>query len=141
MTVIDRAIDRAKKEEGFCGKIYKCPAGKLTIGYGHNCEDNSITRMAAEFILNDDLICAEQTLFSFCPEYERLDDVRRYVLLDMCFNMGWGALKKFEKMFLAIRNRDFEEAARQILDSKYAKEDVPNRANRNAQMMKTGIEI
>jgi GH24 family phage-related lysozyme (muramidase) len=31
-----------KKDEGFRGCSYKCSAGKITIGYGHNIEDNPI---------------------------------------------------------------------------------------------------
>jgi lysozyme len=137
MTVLDRAIDRAKQEEGFCGKAYRCPAGKITIGYGHNCEDSAITRMAAEFILHDDLICAEQTLWSFCPEYAALDEVRQSVLLDMCFNMGWGSLSKFVKMFEAIRKEDWKSAANEIVCSAYGMQ-VVLRSDRNAKMMLTG---
>lgn len=36
MTLIpDKAISMTKKFEGFKAKPYTCPAGKLTIGYGH----------------------------------------------------------------------------------------------------------
>ena len=31
----DVAIALIKRFEGFCAKVYTCPAGKPTIGYGH----------------------------------------------------------------------------------------------------------
>jgi lysozyme len=35
MKTSQTGIDFIKKYEGFSAKIYLCPAGKPTIGYGH----------------------------------------------------------------------------------------------------------
>ena len=44
-----------KLAEGLSLKPYRCPAGKLTIGYGHNLEANGISEEIANQLLHEDL--------------------------------------------------------------------------------------
>jgi lysozyme len=55
----------------------------------------------------------------------------------MAYNLGIGRLSKFKKMIAALDSRDYELAAKEMLDSTYAKQ-VKGRAKRNAHMMETG---
>jgi len=48
--MIEKAIERAKKFEGFSPTPYICPAGKITIGYGLNLERGSYTNMVKDII-------------------------------------------------------------------------------------------
>ena len=52
----------------------------------------------------------------------------------MAYNMGSVRWPKFTE---AVKKGDFDKAAEEIMDSKYAKQ-VGNRAKRNAKIMKTG---
>ena len=57
-----RLIDAIKKFEGCSLTAYKCPAGVLTIGYGHTKDVKSgdrITQYQAEQFLREDLAPAE----------------------------------------------------------------------------------
>ena len=56
--------DRIKKEEKMMLNMYKCSAGKLSIGYGHNLEDKSISKRAAEVIFEDDFNDALEQTFT-----------------------------------------------------------------------------
>ena len=47
----------------------------------------------------------------------------------MAFNLGLHRLKKFKRMFAALNKKDYEGAAKEGLDSKWAKQ-VYNRARR-----------
>ena len=58
----------------------------------------------------------------------------RMVLCDMCFNMGIKGLLKFKLFLEAIEDVDYQTAAEELLNSKYATQ-VPNRAKRNAQLV------
>ena len=135
------ALEIIKGNEGFREKVYTCTAGKLTIGYGLNLEDRGVRPDEAEFIAKN--IISE---ISAELKRERLigrgnGEVREAVLIDMAYNLGIEGLYKFKKMLKAYREHDYDEAARQLLDSRYALQ-VPNRANRNAAMMLTGeIEL
>ncbi|SAL14719.1 lysozyme family protein [Caballeronia telluris] len=63
----------------------------------------------------------------------------------MCFNTGIGRLLGFAKIIAAARARDYTRAAVEMLDSKWAREDVgigtavtPGRALRLANLMRAG---
>ena len=62
MKASQRLIDFIKKAEGCSLIAYKCPAGVLTIGYGHTKDVKSgdkITQYQAEQFLREDLAPAE----------------------------------------------------------------------------------
>lgn len=40
MKISQKGLDLIKEFEGFRGSPYRCPAGKLTIGYGHVIDPN-----------------------------------------------------------------------------------------------------
>ena len=128
-----------KQNEGLRLTPYKCTAGKLTIGWGRNLDDQGITLNEAELMLNHDInlcITSIREIFGD-PLYWTFSDSVKIVLTDMMFNLGVTRFKKFKKMIQAVRDEDWPEAARQLLDSRYAKQ-VPNRANRNADAMRRG---
>ena len=70
--------------------------------------------------------------------FNKLDENRRVVLIDMAFQMGTSGMLGFTDMINALRAERWYEAANECLDSKYAREDTPNRANRNAEILRTG---
>lgn len=138
ITNFEKIATYTRQFEGLRLKPYTCPSGKLTIGYGHNLEDNGITKEMAEDLLYLDLEVANMECYAKIPCYSILDDGRRFVLLDMCFNMGINKLLTFKKMLSALNKKDFVEAKKQLLDSKYARQ-VGNRAQVLARILETGV--
>jgi len=55
----------------------------------------------------------------------------------MCFNLGWPRLSRFEKMLEALKAKDFDTAATEALDSKWA-DQVGDRAKRIAEVFRGG---
>lgn len=131
--------DYIKLNEGLRLKPYRCSAGKLTIGYGRNLEDKGISKEEADAMLDSDMADCIFSLYDIfkLDGYENLTSNRRMVLIDMMFNLGKTRFSKFKKMIQAIKNSDFDEAAKQLLDSRYAKQ-LPCRSERNAKFMKEG---
>lgn len=108
--------DRAKlgreiaRDEGDRLKVYRCTAGKLSIGKGRNLEDvgisaeetrvlgitkasviaSGITQAQSDYLFANDIRRSEADLDRKLPWWRSLDDVRQRVLLNMCFNMGIG---------------------------------------------------
>ena len=117
------------------GIYYLCPAGKITIGFGHNIEDNPISARAAEIILQDDI---GNTL----AECERLDyfhalsDVRKRVIMNMVFNMGMPTFRRFKQMAEAIHDRNWQRASEEMIDSAWFRQ-TGDRAKRLVNMMLT----
>jgi len=53
-------------------------------------------------------------------------------MVNMCFNLGYPRLSKFKKFLAAMEDNDFETAAKEMMDSKWATQ-VGDRAERLKQ--------
>lgn len=126
--------------EGLRLELYECTAKKVSCGYGRNLTDRGISEDEADLMLKNDLRAAEYSLYTvFGFEiFLRLSEKRRMVLMDMMHNLGLKRFSSFEKMIAAVKEGDYLKASYEILDSKYARKDVPRRAERNASFMEKG---
>ena len=69
-------------------KAYKCPAGVLTIGYGHTRgvkEGQVITEIQADVLLKGDILNVEKSLNSMSITFTQ---GQFDALVDFCFNLG-----------------------------------------------------
>jgi len=126
------------RDEGIRFKPYKDSVGKLSVGVGHNLDDVPISYRAIMQILEDDILNVMGQLNAHVAWWPSLNDVRQRVLANMAFNLGINGLLAFKQMLMAAQDSDFERAAKEMLDSKWAKQ-VGARATRLAQMMRTGL--
>lgn len=110
--------------------------GKLTIGYGINAEEG-LKEYEAEWLLKERIMCAYEEVKSTAWWHHVNTDGRQIALTDMCFNLGLTSLLGFKKMIAAIQAEDWEQAAKEALDSLWARQ-VGVRAERIAEMLKTG---
>lgn len=131
------AIEQIKRDEGFRAHPYRDSVGKWSIGYGRNLEDVGISQVEGDYLLQNDIDWAEHHLDVNLTWWRGLEEVRRAVLLNMTFNMGIGGLMGFRQMLKALQDGDYEGAAREMLDSKWA-EQVGARANRLAEQLRIG---
>lgn len=135
----DFLIDMLKRHEGFRAFPYKDSVNILTIGYGRNLEQCGISQKEAEYLLRNDV---ERAILDVCDlvgkeTYDFLGSTRQAVLVNMCFNLGKPRLAKFKNMFAAIRAHNYELAAAEMLNSKWA-EQVGMRAEELANYMDKG---
>jgi lysozyme len=63
------------------------------------------------------------------PWWRNLDDNRQRILANMCFNLGYPRLSGFKNFLSALQVSDFEKAAVEMMDSKWA-DQVGDRAKR-----------
>ena len=129
--------EELKADEGFRDQIYLCSAGKKTIGYGINLETEKMPKRVAELWLDDKIgsVIAECERFSW---FHALSDVRKRVILNMTYQMGFNGVSKFKKMIAAIEINDFYNAGVEMADSKWFQQ-TPNRADRLIHMMKFDV--
>ena len=137
MTIED-LMDQLVLHEGLKLTPYRCTAGKLTIGVGRNLEDRGITHDEAMYLLRNDVVLYGQELIKQFPIVSGLDVVRMMTLVNMAFNLGITRLKGFKNMWSAIGDGDYEKAALEMLDSKWAN-DVGKRAIVLSEQMRTGV--
>lgn len=124
------------RDEGLELKPYRCTEGKLTIGVGRNLDDRGITAAEAVILLDNDIGIVRQELKAKIADlwYFLPDDTRRAVL-NMAFNMGVPRLMGFKKMWAALKFGDYQAAADEALDSKWARQ-VGVRAERIAALIR-----
>lgn len=109
-----------QKFEGCKLKAYKCPAGILTIGYGHTSaagnpqvtEGMTITQAEADTILAKDLYTFEQGV-SKCVTVS-LNQNQFDTLVDFAYNAGLGALQK-STLLKKVNAGDFDAVPAELM--------------------------
>lgn len=120
-----------KRDEDLRLKPYLDTVGKLTIGYGRNLDDLGITPAEANMMLDTNIKFALHDLDDNAPWWRGLPETARRGLANMCFNLGWPRLSGFVRMLEALQAGDFDTAAAEALDSRWAQQ-VGDRAQRIA---------
>ncbi len=143
-----RVINFIASHEGFRGDVYLDTLGYPTIGYGQKLCDlqynelpecyksfpempKTIAREWLTHHVNDDYEWAQGKF----PWFVALTPTRTTVVLSMIYQLGRQGFIGFTNTIIALQKRDYETAAEEMLDSKWAKQ-TPNRAAESAYMMK-----
>lgn len=134
---MNKLIEQLKIHEGMKLKPYKCTAGKLTIGIGRNLEDVGISEDEANMLLRHDIQEATEQLLHAFPWMGDFNDARISAMINFTFNVGIGTVKKFEKALTAMQEGNFELAADEMMDSRWARQ-VGNRAVEVTEQIRTG---
>lgn len=125
------------RDEGMKLRVYLDSKGKMTIGVGRNLEDVGISEDEAMLLLKNDVAAANKEASKY-SWFSGLDPVRQDVIVCMMFNLGSSKFSEFKRLFTALENHDFNSAASEMLDSRWAGE-VGKRAANLAQVMKSGV--
>jgi GH24 family phage-related lysozyme (muramidase) len=73
------------------------------------------------------------------PGFQQCNDVRQAVLVSLCFQLG--ALRDWPHFRAALAVGDFAAAADAGLNSDWARTETPKRAQREMQMLRTGLWV
>lgn len=111
--------DFIKEMEGLRLMPYQCPAGKLTIGYGHNLEDKGISKEVAEELLDEDLTEASLATSKLIPV---TDQIWFNIATDMVFNMGLTKFKTFMNLIKYINSGSYDNALAEMVNSLWFKQ-------------------
>lgn len=125
------------RHEGRRYTAYRCPAGKLTIGIGHNLESTPLSDAAIDKILDDDITLCITDLERIFIKFPWFSEARKAALIDMRFNLGYRGFRLFRRMIDAILAGDWDKAAVEALDSTWAGQ-VGRRAEEIARMLASG---
>jgi lysozyme len=96
-TISPDGIALIKAFEGFSPTLYRCPAGYLTIGYGHRVKNGEMSRFSGgisehqgETLLGQDLAVIEGQIRPLLPQ--NLSQGQWDALVSFAFNLGAGRL-------------------------------------------------
>lgn len=136
-------IEELRRDEGVRDSPYLDSEGIKTVGVGHNLEAHPLelsyplTNEQVNQILADDLVRVFSGLDRKIGWWRNLSYARQRVLANMAFNLGVDGLLGFRRMILAVDRGHYDQAAREMLNSKWATQ-VFGRAVRLAKMMAKG---
>ena len=121
-------IDSIKNHEGFRSRVYQCSNGFDTIGYGAAIKDLEIDEDIAELILIRQIQKLESRVAGTFDWYDTCPDTIKDVIVEMCFQIGLSGVMKFKKTIDYASKCDWANMSVEMLDSKWARSDSPNRA-------------
>ena len=142
---IEKLREEIEYDEGYVEKIYLDHLGLPTFGIGH-----LITKSDEEYgedvgtPVSDDRVkeCFEsdvKQVIKDCQilydDFNDLPEEAQLIIANMMFNMGRPRLSKFKGMKRGVDARNWNQAADEMVDSRWYKQ-VTNRANRLVERMR-----
>lgn len=137
---IANATRQLRIDEGEVLHAYQDHLGWWTIGVGRLIDQRKgggISKEESEYLLTNDINSRVTALQQTLPWFDRLDDARKGVLLNMSFQLGINGLLGFKTTLARVEAGDYMGAADSMLQSKWSNQ-TPQRANRMADQMRHG---
>jgi|TARA_E500000305_G_C4006683_1_gene230366 lysozyme len=134
---------RIKLHEGFSPTVYEDTLGYKTVGYGH------LVTIKDDFVIGEiyspeelEGVFEDDYKIAFDNAHDLLEDedipfheVVESVLIEMAFQLGLPRLKKFVNFIQGLKDQDYNKAADEMIDSRWAKQ-TPNRAHGLSEMIR-----
>ena len=142
---IEKLREQLKIDEGCVYEIYNDHLGYPTFGIGHLVieSDPENGQEVGTPVSADRIIEAfeqdVETVLSDCailyPDFDELPEEVQQIIANMMFNLGRPRLSAFKGMKAGVDSRDWNEAADQMVDSRWYRQ-VTNRADRLVERMR-----
>ena len=142
---IEQLRDTLKVDEGCVNSIYLDHLNLPTLGIGHLINEwdeeygKPVGTPVSEERVNELFEKDVQVTIEECEQlfgnFQELPEEAQQILANMMFNLGRPRLSKFRKLCKAVAEKNWQECAAQMHDSKW-RTQVPNRAERLISRMK-----
>lgn len=137
MVNLNKISNLIAEDEGFRPKIYKDINGFNTIGFGFNLDKIEISSRIAALWLEEILIKRDNDLSKILDFWKHLNDARKYVLINMSYQLGINGLMNFKNMMKYMDKLDYNNAAKEMQNSQWY-ELFKGRATRLINIMSSG---
>lgn len=129
-------IENIKESEGFVEHVYNDSLGIPTIGYGFAIKDLILDEDIAEDILIRKVKKLIDRVDKKFDWFVTADDSVKEVVVEMCYQLGLAGFSKFKKTISYFEKKNYIEASKEMLDSKWAKQ-TPNRAKKLSKIVES----
>lgn len=142
-------LEGLELDEGFSGKVYKCPAGYLTIGFGRNLDASPLTLPEIDLIFKTMPMTREQARVLLTlqvnsivadlkrllgKDFENAHPDAQGVLVNMAYNLGTNGMLKFKTSLAHFKAQQYASMARSLEKSLWYKQ-VGNRSKRLVKIL------
>ena len=143
--MIEDLKNEIKADEGCVNSVYLDHLNLKTLGVGHLVTewDEEYDKPVGTTVSDDRVnelfekdinVTLEECRYLY-DDFDNLPEEVQKIIGNMMFNLGRPRLSRFHKMKKAVLDKDWQEAANQMQDSKWYKQ-VTNRAERLCQRMR-----
>jgi|TARA_E500000318_G_scaffold81845_1_gene77171 lysozyme len=142
---MEKLKEEIKADEGVIYEVYNDHLGYKTCGVGHLCRatdpenqlevGDPVSVERVDELFEKDLHITIEECRKLYEFFDDLPEDAKRIIANMMFNLGRPRLTKFRKMYEAVMDANWIEAAIQMEDSLWAKQ-VPNRAERLCYRMR-----
>ena len=129
--ILQAEVDSICEEEGFRSEIYKDHLGNDTIGHGLTW----ISEYESKMVVSHRFPALVNEIFEKHPILAERNIKLAMIVTHMAYQLGVTGVGEFRRMWAAIEDEDYEEAASEMLDSKWH-DQTPARAERLAARMR-----
>lgn len=136
------------EEEGRVLGPYHDHMGFNTFGIGHLCDARRPTPIPGPIVdqMFEYDFAEKEAQARLIPGFQRLNEVQQAAVISMVFQMGMepfdgDGYKDFRAFLSCLAVGDLKRAAAEGLNSKWAKQDTPRRAQRQMKMLETGLWV
>jgi len=129
------------RDEGVVKHVYLDHLGYQTIGAGFLVDKRKgggVPDPVIDFWLDYEIEQRRNALKTMLPFFNALGPARQDALINMAYQLGVNGLLGFNRTLHYLQRGDYELAAKEALDSIWAKQ-TPERAKRIAEQIKTGV--
>lgn len=138
MSVFKKVKEQLIDHEGLKKFPYRCSEGRLTIGIGRNLEKGLSDSEIHLLFENDFNEVFEDLANIFGSDFFEFSEERKIALIDMRFNLGPGGFRSFKKMISAILSEDWQKAAKEAKNSKWASQVQESRVEKVVSQLEKG---
>ena len=136
---VEQLRDTLKVDEGCVNSIYLDHLNLPTLGIGHLINEwdeeygkpvgTPVSEERVNELFDKDIQITIDECKQLFGNFQDLPEEVQQILANMMFNLGRPRLSKFKKLCKAVTERNWEECANQMHDSKW-RTQVPKRAER-----------
>jgi len=129
---IDKLREQLKIDEGVRYEIYNDHLGYPTCGIGHLIVEGDeehgkpigteVSSDRVNELFDKDVSKFVEETKKVFPDLEDKPEEVQQVAINMCFNLGEPRLSKFKKFIAAVNEENWETAAAEMLDSRWAQQ-------------------
>ena len=135
--VRDTLFEDIKMEEGYRSSVYLDTLEKPTIGYGFLIDSLELQEDICQMILMRKLEKLSKTIKFNFKWFDDMPEKVQDVVINICYQLGVSGFSKFKKTIQFMKNKQWDKASVEMLDSKWAKEQTPQRALRLSETVKS----
>ena len=161
MTVdTEKLYEEISADEGKVLHCYLCSELHNTVGIWHKVlesdeesglsiygaydevsEEQAISEERCYELFEQDVQVAVKGCESLYPNWAQLPQEMRHVLVNMAFQLGKTGLLRFKNMNAAVQDYQYARVAEEMLDSRWARDQTPERALRLSERVIALIKI